>query len=105
VGWAIQLLAGIISIITLVLSKPDKKILAYVCAFMIGVSMFLNVYRELSTERTAYGIQYLAYEKLSSHTHRFLNIISTMIEVASDGWLPSNKNEFFSKRSIDLICN
>jgi hypothetical protein len=53
---------------------------------------------------TATAIEELTYKELSQHTFRFLSRISEMILYASDGWLPTNQTEFFSRRSVELIC-
>lgn len=59
---------------------------------------------QLASQKTSEAIQLYVFERLSLSTRRFLGILSYMIEDASDGWLPTKENEFFSRRTVDLIC-
>jgi hypothetical protein len=59
---------------------------------------------QLASEKTGDAIQAYVYERLSSSTYSYVGDLARMIAEASDGWLPRNKEEFFSKRSVELIC-
>lgn len=59
---------------------------------------------ELSSQKTSEAIQAYVYNRLSSATYSYVSGLGRMIAQASEGWLPSNKEEFFSKKSVDLIC-
>jgi hypothetical protein len=59
---------------------------------------------QTASRNTAAAIQSYVYDRLSLYTARFLDVLSNAIEEASDGWLPANEKEFFSRRSVDLIC-
>src|SRR5688500_5322298 len=59
---------------------------------------------QLSSEKISEAIQAYVYDRLSGSTNRFVGDLGIMLAHASDGWLPRNKQEFFSKRSVDLIC-
>jgi hypothetical protein len=112
VGWvitilpiSIPLLAGIATVIALYLSKPEKKIPAFICAAIaIGVSTW-NATQQYSSQSATAQVQTHVYDKLSLHTHRFLGGIADMIVYSTDGWLPNDESEFFSRRSVDLICH
>jgi hypothetical protein len=58
---------------------------------------------QLASQKTSEAIQLYVFERLSLSTRRFLGILSYMIEDASDGWLPTKENEFFSRRTVDLL--
>jgi hypothetical protein len=55
-------------------------------------------------QKTTDAIQAYAYERLSLYTSRYVTSLGRMIAAASDGWLPSNKQELFSPRSVNLVC-
>jgi len=59
---------------------------------------------EASAHETAKALQTHVYKRLSTYTSRTLSLVSEMMEDASDGWLPKTEKEFFSRRSVDLIC-
>lgn len=59
---------------------------------------------EVAFQKNSDAIQTYVYGRLLQKTNNFLSIISQMVEEASDGWLPTTEREFFSRRSVDLIC-
>ena len=73
--------------------------------FFTVCSISFSVVDKIAESRTSGQIQAHAFEKLSGENHGLLNVLSRMIATASDGWLPQTKQEFFSRRSVDLICH
>lgn len=59
---------------------------------------------QLASQKTTDAIQAYVYEELSLRTSRYLTILGQMIAEASDGWIPSNLEEFFSTKSVNLMC-
>jgi hypothetical protein len=59
---------------------------------------------QLASQKTSEAIQAYVYERLSSSTYSYVVDLGRMIAQASNGWLPGNKEELFSKRSVELIC-
>lgn len=59
---------------------------------------------ESASQKTTDAIQAYVYDRLSSATYSYVGVLGRMIAEASDGWLPSNKTEFFSRRSVNLLC-
>jgi hypothetical protein len=72
---------------------------------IIVVAIALNILVHWDSARTYNEHRKVAYERLSQGTSQFLSLIAEMITAASDGWLPMNEGELFSRRSIDLICH
>jgi hypothetical protein len=72
--------------------------------FSLVLTISWNVNFLRSSQMTATAIEELIYKELSQHIFRLLSHISEMILYASDGWLPTNQNEFFSSRNDELIC-
>jgi hypothetical protein len=72
-------------------------------ALLIPVTLW-NAQKQVSSLRTTKAIQTLVYKELATSTYRYLSRISELIVEASDGWLPTTESEFFSRRSIDLLC-
>jgi hypothetical protein len=59
---------------------------------------------QLAAKRTAEGIQEHVYQRLFRESYGFIALISNILEEASDGWLPTNESEFFSRRSVSMFC-
>jgi hypothetical protein len=59
---------------------------------------------QLAAKKTAEGIQEHVYQRLYRESYGFMALISSILEEASDGWLPANESEFFSRRSISMFC-
>ena len=100
----IPLLTCLAAIVALVASKPENKRSAIFCVCLLVILAVLDASNRYDSKRKGEEIQTVAYERLSLYNSRFLGLLSIMIEEASDGWLPTNEEEFFSRKSVDLIC-
>jgi hypothetical protein len=103
-SWVIPVVSGLSAIVTLFVSKPEKKWALWASVVLILITMGVATYDQLSSQRTSEAIQSVAYENLSLSTSQFRTMISRMITEASDGWLPANEDEYFSRASVDLVC-
>lgn len=59
---------------------------------------------QLASQKTTESIQHYVYDKLSIATVTYVQVLSTMVAQASDGWVPSTRKELFSRNSVNLIC-
>jgi hypothetical protein len=57
-----------------------------------------------ASQKTTEAIQAYVYDRLSIDTYTYVIILGRMIAAGSDGWLPSTKKEFFSRRSVNILC-
>lgn len=103
--WPIPLIAAAIALLTLFLSKPERKKLAWVTALVIVSYGTWQARGDYSDERTKVELQRRVYTKLSGGTNSFLDVLSAMIISSSDGWLPQNEEEFFSPRVARMLCS
>ena len=55
---------------------------------------------QTASRRTTEAIQAFVYDRLSLHTVRFLDVVSNMLEEASDGWLPATEREFVTVQAL-----
>lgn len=104
-SWIITVITTLGTILILIASAPKRKVLPLIGGSLITIVGIWQAYHQYSSQRTLIEIEAHVYEKLSLHTSRFLGVVSSMILRSSDGWLPSNEDEFFSRRSVDFICS
>lgn len=72
---------------------------------MMAIPTIWQAWTEHTTEKIKKETQIHFIRKIAGTTDSFLDLISDMIFYGSDGWLPTNENEFFSQRTANLICN
>lgn len=60
---------------------------------------------QLSSRKTTDAIQAYVYNNLSGSTSNYLGLLGRMMGEASDEWLPQTQEEFFSRRTVNLICH
>lgn len=104
-NWLFYLIAGLATALALFLSKPEKRVLAWITVFLIFLPSGWQAYNAYQTQRTNRELQEHLTKKLSGKTNSFLTLIRDMIFYSSDGWMPKTETDFFSSKSVDLICN
>ena len=99
----VPILACIGALLALYASKPDHLKIAHLAAFCM---VFLTAWRSYDTYqgwKKERAVQSYDYSRIEKTTRDMFHMISAMIQNASDGWLPSNDDEFFSERTATLI--
>lgn len=103
--WLIPVLACAAAIVALYASHPKHRKLAHVSAaimvFMAGWQSYAS-YEQWKTQRT---VEKYAYSRLESATRNILGLTQQIIFQATDGWLPSTEEEFFSQHTASLFCH
>lgn len=74
--------------------------LAAFCMIFLTAYQSYGTYQSWKKDR---AVQKYDYSRLEKITRDMFNMISAMIQYASDGWLPSNDDEFFSERTAIII--
>ena len=90
------LFAGIAASLSLFLSKPEKKILAYITVCIIFLLSGWQAYDTYQVEKAKNEVLEHLTKRLSGKTQNYLTLIRDMIFYSSDGWLPKTEKEFFS---------
>ena len=103
--WLFTVFAGVVSAISLYLSKPEQKNWAFVCLCLILLGTSWQAYDQYSHEKTAQVLNERAHIELEAAIGSFLQTLAYLEVAASDGQLPTTMNAFFSDKTADDICN
>ncbi|MBC2717776.1 MAG: hypothetical protein HF978_20935 [Desulfobacteraceae bacterium] len=104
-NWSLSLIAGLAASLSLFLSKPEKRILAWITVCLVLIPSGWQAHDTYQREKTESELRKHLTIKISRQTRGFLVLVRDMIYFSSDGWLPKTEDEFFSFTSADLICN
>lgn len=104
-NWSLPLIAGLAASLSLFLSKPEKRILAWITVCLVLLPSGWQAHDTYQREKTDSELKKHLTIKISRQTSSFLVLLRDMIYFSSDGWLPKSEDEFFSLKSADLICN
>jgi hypothetical protein len=103
--WIFPIVAAIVAVLTLILAQPSNKWLAGLTVFLILGLGGWQAYNAYQNRRTHLEISSEIDRVLYRQTRQYLTVLRDMIFYSSDGWLPSNEDEFFSRKTANLICN
>jgi hypothetical protein len=109
IGLIVNSIAAITAVVALIRcawsgEKPWIRWLGKIGLPIVLGAIILNYLVQYDSLQSHNEHRKVAYAKLSQGTSQFLSLIVEMITAASDGWLPANEGELFSRRSVDLIC-
>jgi hypothetical protein len=102
--WVIPVITGVAAITTLFLSRPERTIVAWIAVVLIVITAGWQAYTVYQQERTKAEISAHAYKSLAYGTQHFLTVVRDMIFYSTDGWLPSSEEEFFSRKTAEVVC-
>jgi hypothetical protein len=102
--WLVPLLAWAAAVIALYASRPQHRKLAHLSVFLMACLAAWQAYVSYGQWRTQQLVEKYAYSRLESATRNMLHLTHQIVIQASDGWLPSTDEEFFSEHTASLIC-
>jgi hypothetical protein len=98
------ILAALASILALFSTRPNKKWLAYIAAFiMISVALWQG-YSEYKKDVDNKALKKHIYSELHTESNRILSLVSRMIVESSSGVIPTKEEEFFSDQVAYDLC-
>ncbi len=101
----IPLLSAILALFSLMLSDKERKWPFKFSIFLIlllNIAIVINNHSEFTKKEL---VREIVLEKLNKNTTRFIDLISDALFCATDGWWPSNQDEFFSFKTANIISN
>ena len=99
----ILVISVIVALLTLYLSKPEKKKLALVTCLLIFLMGALQIYIVINESGTRLEVELYVFEELTRETDKYFDVLSYAIVYGTDGWLPENAKEFFSKKVSNIV--
>jgi len=91
----------IVALLTLCLSKPERKKLALVTGLLILLMGVLQVYIVINELGIRREVELYVFEELTRETDRYFDVLSYAIVYGTDGWLPKSAEEEAEQRGSD----
>ena len=104
-NWIYFVVSGVITIVTLFLSRPKNISLMVITVCLVLGNTFWQSYSSWSEQKTNEEVRRFACRKLTEANSRFFEILSWAIYRSSNGWLAKNEDDFFSERVATQLCN
>lgn len=99
----ILIISVIVALLTLYLSKPEKKKLAWVTVLLILLMGVLQIYTAINELGIRHEVELYVFEELTRETDRYFDVLSYAIVYGTDGWLPKSAEEVFSRKAAHII--
>jgi hypothetical protein len=97
-------ITALAAIMTVYVSRPERRGLAGIIAALLLISAVWGGLSAWRNSRMRLALQEAVYAELKRPTRTSLSLISDIIMHASDDWVPSGEEEFFSSQTARLFC-